>query len=545
MDEAWKNKLYFGDCLEILQNLYNNNKEGFIDLVYVDPPFNSKRNYNILFEEANLTDTKAQKEAFADTWSNVTYKDTLNSIRELDLDLFSFLEALDRIRISKSAIAYLTMMAIRIHYIHKVLKSTGSFYLHCDPTMSHYLKLVCDLIFSEKNFRNEIIWKRTNAKGLASTKLPQDHDIILYYSKTGNNTWNPLYLHHDQSYLTNFYRYTEKKTGRIYRLADLTNPNKDRPNLTYEFLGITRVWRWTKERMENAYKNGLIVQNKPSSVPQMKRYLDEQKGNALDDTWVDISMNKVSKNERLGYPTQKPLELMERIISLSSNEGDLVADFFCGCGTTIAAAQQKNRHWIGVDISHLAIGLIERRLIDSYGDQIKKTYDIHGFPKDIDSARKLATETDKPRYEFQKWIIEAELGGICNPKKTADGGWDGHLTFDMQGQKKVILIEVKSGNVNVKNLREFIHVVKKQNADIGVFICFNEQVTKPMKLAAKEEGYFSEELYGDRYDKIQLVTVDDILNDKGIDFPDSRKMTFKKAERKAPEEKSNQAKLEL
>jgi len=197
-----------------------------------------------------------------------------------------------------------------------------------------------------------------------------------------------------------------------------------------------------------------------------------------------------------------------------------------------------------VDISHLAIGLIERRLIDSYGQTIKETYEIHGFPKDISSAKKLAQETDKGRFEFQKWIIEAELGGICNPKKTADGGWDGHLTFDMQGEKKVILVEVKSGHVNVKNLREFIHVIQKQEADMGIFVCFNEQVTKPMKIAAKEEGYFMEPQFGSRYDRIQILTVDDILEDKSIQFPDSRKQTFKKAERKHSNDLS-QGKLEI
>lgn len=540
-----KNKLYFGDCLEVLKDLHDQNKIGFIDLVYIDPPFNSKRNYNILFEEADLSDTKAQREAFADTWSNISYKDTLNNIRELDLDLFNFLSVLDQIRISKSAISYLTTMAMRIYYIHKVIKETGSFFLHCDPTMSHYLKLICDLIFGEKNFKNEIIWKRTNAKGLASTKLPQDHDTIFYYSKSEKSFWNPIFLDHDEKYLTTFYKYIEPGTGRRYRLADLTNPNKDRPNLTYEFLGIKRVWRWTRERMEEAYKDGIIVQTKPSTVPQMKRYLDEQEGTSLDDLWVDISTNKLGKNERLGYPTQKPLELMERILSMSSKEGDLIADFFCGCGTTVSAAQKLDRKWIGVDISHLSIGLIERRLIDTYGPSIKGTYEIHGFPKDIDSARQLATGTDKSRFEFQKWIIEAELGGICNPKKTADGGWDGHLTFDMQGVKKVVLIEVKSGNVNVKNVREFIQVVRKQNADIGVFVCFEEQITKPMLIAAKDEGYFEAQYYGDRYDKMQILSVQNILADKGINIPDSRLLTFKTAIRDYSQKDLVQSKLDI
>lgn len=525
---CFMNQLYFGDCLDILKKLHSEHKEGFIDLIYIDPPFNSKRNYNILFEEADLKDAKAQKEAFADTWSNISYKDTIQELKEIDLDVFHFLEAIDGINVSKSAVAYLTTMAIRIWYMHKVLKPTGSFYLHCDPTMSHYLKMICDLIFKEKNFRNEIIWKRQNAKGLAFTRFASNHDVILYYSKTKEFTWNAQYKKHDEKYLADFYKYTENETGRRYRLDNLANPSKDRPNLTYEFLGITRVWRWTKERMEQAYKDGLVVQTKPGNVPALKRYLDEQEGTPIDDIWIDIPPIQSQSGESLGYPTQKPTELLERILTASSNTGDLVADFFCGCGTTIAAAQALKRNWLGVDISHLSIGLIERkRLIEPFlrsGD--KPVYEIHGLPKDLASAQQLASGTIGGRLKFQDWIIETKLGGIHNPKKTADGGWDGHITFEGVNGKDTALIEVKSGHVNVKNVREFIQVVNKQKAAMGIFVCFKNEVTKPMLSEAKDQKYYGQEIWGNEIDKIQIITVEDLLDKKTIRIP-YKNQTFK------------------
>jgi site-specific DNA-methyltransferase (adenine-specific) len=262
--------------------------------------------------------------------------------------------------------AYLVMMAIRLVELHRVLKSTGSLYLHCDPTASHYLKVVLDTIFGVKNFLNEIIWKRTNAKSLAFTRFANNHDVILRYAKTGKWVWNPQYTPHDPEYVKKFYKYVEEGTGRRYRLADLTNPNKDRPNLTYEFLGVKRVWRWTRERMEKAYADGIIVQSRPGAVPAMKRYLDEQKGNPVGDVWVDILPLQAQSAERLGYPTQKPVALLERIISASSNGGDVVLDPFCGCGTTIAAAEKLGRRWIGIDITHLAISLQKYRLQEAF-----------------------------------------------------------------------------------------------------------------------------------------------------------------------------------
>lgn len=531
------NKLYFGDCLEILKKLHQEHPQGFIDLIYIDPPFNSKRNYNILFEEADLKDTKAQKEAFADTWSNISYKDTLEQIKDLDLDLNHFLDSLDRTRISKSSVAYLTTMAIRIHYMHKALKDTGSFYLHCDPNMSHYLKIVCDLVFNSRNFRNEIIWKRASTVkgnfGQGAKFFGPSTDSILFYTKSEDYRFHQPFTEYSDEYLRKFYKHVEPETGRRYQLISMIGPGgAAKGNPSYEVMGVTRYWRYSKEKMADFIARGLVIQQKQGSVPRKKQYLDEGKGVAVQSLWDDVEALSASARESLGYPTQKPEALLERIIEVSTNKGDVVADFFCGCGTAVAVAQRLKRKWIGVDISHLAIGLIEKRLVGAYGKQIKKTYEIHGLPKDIASARQLAQSTEQGRFKFQDWIIETMLGGVHNPKKTADGGWDGHLTFDVPNHKKeVVLIEVKSGGVNVKNLREFIHVVEKQKASMGVFVCFEDEVTKPMLLEAKEHGYYRKDLFGAAYDKVQVITVEGLLEGEGIRMPDILHTTFKSADR--------------
>ncbi len=532
------NRLYLGDCLDVLKELHHEHPEGFVDLVYIDPPFNSKRNYNILFEDADLTDDKAQKEAFADTWSNINYKDTLEVLKDLDLDLASFLETLDHIRFSKSSMAYITTMAIRILYINKVLKQDGSFYLHCDSTMSHYLKIICDLIFGENAYRNEIIWKRADTVkgnfGQGRTSFDPNADTVFLYTKSNKNTFHQPFNPYSQDYLDNFYKYVEPDTDRRYRLISMIGTGgAAKGNPQYEVMGVTRYWRYSKKKMKELIDAGMVVQTKAGNVPQRKQYLDEGKGVPVQTIWHDISGLSAASKERLGYPTQKPVALLKRIIEASSNEGDLVADFFCGCGTTVSAAQELKRNWIGVDISHLAIGLIARRLTDAHGVKIRKTFEIFGFPKDAASAKMLAEKTRGGRMKFQDWIIEGMLHGVCNPKKTADGGWDGHITFDVSKKKEVCLIEVKSGKVNVKNVREFIHVVEADKRSMGAFVCFEQQVTKPMREAAKDAGYYGKEYFGTQYDKIQIITVEDLLEGRRINMPLTVKgSTFKKAQRK-------------
>jgi len=279
--------------------------------------------------------------------------------------------------------------------------------LHCDSTASRYLKILMDAIFDPINFRNEIIWHRTISKSLATKKLSQNHDVIFSYQKTDQATWNndAVFTPYDADDLDEktSSKYSHKdQDGRIYRFDNLINPNADRPNLTYEFLGVTKVWRWTKDRMQAAYGAGLVVQTKPGAVPQFKRYLDEQKGRSIGDIWADIPPLNSQAQERLGYPTQKPQSLLERIIKVSSNDGETVLDPFCGCGTTIAAAQNLGRRWIGIDITHLAITLIKHRLRDAFGEAIEKTYSVVGEPTSLPDAQGLA---DSDPYQFQWWAL--------------------------------------------------------------------------------------------------------------------------------------------
>jgi site-specific DNA-methyltransferase (adenine-specific) len=252
--------------------------------------------------------------------------------------------------------------------------------LHCDPTASHYLKILLDAVFGPIGYRNEIIWKRSNPKSLASVNFPTCTDTILRYAKGQKVTFHPMFEAHDPDYVKSAYRHRDE--SGVYRLLPLLNPNDKRPNLTYEFLGVTRVWRWTKERMQAAYEQGLVVQLKSGAVPQYKKYLEDSKGRTVTNCWTDIP--QVSGREALGYPTQKPVALLERIIAASSNPGDVVLDPFCGCGTTLHAASKLDRRWIGIDITHLAIGLIRRRLTEAFP---KMKFDIVGVPKDLDGAR--------------------------------------------------------------------------------------------------------------------------------------------------------------
>ena len=344
--------LFTGDNLDVMRGM---NSE-CVDLIYLDPPFNSNRNY-----EAPIG-SEAAGAAFKDTW---TLSDVdvawIGLIADMEPALASIIDAAGLAH-GKSMQSYLVMMAIRMLEMKRVLNPTGSIYLHCDPTASHYLKLVMDCVLGSGNFRAEIIWKRTGAKGLARTNYPANADTILYYSKNRNCAWNPQFRSLTRDYIESHYKKVEPKTGRRYQLDNLQNPNHDRPNLTYEFMGVTRVWRWTRERMQEAYDNGLIVQTKPGGVPRLKRYLDDSNGTQVDTVWDDIQAINSQASERVGYPTQKPISLLERIVKASSNEGDVVLDPFCGCATALVASETLGREWVGIDLSGLAVKLVLSRL---------------------------------------------------------------------------------------------------------------------------------------------------------------------------------------
>jgi site-specific DNA-methyltransferase (adenine-specific) len=392
------------------------------------------------------------------------------------------------------------------------MKDTASIYLHCDPSASHYLKIILDGIFGASNFRNEIIWKRTTAKSLMTKRMPSNHDIIFYYTKNEGYTFNQdaLYLPYDEDNLPEKtkekYKYKDGN-GRRYRLDNLINPNSNRPNLTYEFMGITRVWRWTRERMEEGYKQGIVIQTKPGTVPQMKRYIDEQKGIPIDDVWVDINPLNSQAQERLGYPTQKPTALLDRIILTSTNEGDVILDPFCGCGTAVHSAQKNGRGWTGIDITHLAISLIERRLRDAFPEC---KFDTLGTPKDFESAADLA---ERDKYQFQWWALSLiDAQPYKDKKKGADGGIDGQIFFD-DGSLRKILISVKGGkNISVSMIRDLVGTIKGNNADIGIFLTLAKP-TRPMIVEALNAGFYDSELFpNNEYPRIQILTVEGLMN---------------------------------
>ncbi|MDQ6949258.1 MAG: site-specific DNA-methyltransferase, partial [Actinomycetota bacterium] len=450
------NLLYYGDNLEILRRYI---PDEAVDLVYLDPPFNSQRDYNVIFKDESGRGSDAQLLAFEDTWhwgpgpeAGYAYlTDSRRNGGRVPDQVSMIVAALRRGVGTNQLMAYLVEMAARLVELHRALRSTGSLYLHCDPTASHYLRLILDAIFGPTNLRNEIIWQRTLAKGLMTRRLPSNHDTLLCYQRSAAATWNEdaVFQPYDSNALSiktaGKYAFRDPD-GRLYRLDNLMNPNADRPNLTYEFLGVTRVWRWTKERMQAAYDAGLVVQSRPGSVPAYKRYLDEQRGIPLGDVWTDINPINSQARERLGYPTQKPEALLDRIIGLASKPGDVVLDPFCGCGTAVVAAQKLGRRWIGIDVTYLAIAVMRARLRDSFG---LEDVPVVGQPTEVEGARQLA-QSPEGRYQFQWWalgLVEARpVGGI--EKKGADRGIDGRITFpERDGELRSVLVSVKSGHV--------------------------------------------------------------------------------------------------
>jgi len=528
------NKLYFGDCLDVMRAIQGD----LVDLVYLDPPFNSNASYNLLFASPSGDQARAQIEAFDDTWhwgeqSEREFKDIRKTA---PTDVSNMLVALVDFLGRNDVTAYLTMMTSRLLEIKRLMKDNASIYLHCDPSASHYLKILMDGIFGAENFRNEIIWKRNAAKGQQTIKFASNHDILLFYTKTSDYHFNadkalaPYDLNNlDDKTLSQYNKIDD--SGRRYQLTSLLNPNPNRPNLTYEFLGVERVWRWTKERMEEAYKHGLIVQTKPGTVPRYKRYLDEQRGRLFDDVWTDINPIHSKSIERLGYPTQKPVELLDRIIDVSCPEDGCILDPFCGCGTSVYSAQKNNRHWMGIDITHLAISLIERRLRDAFPDC---SFETLGTPKDLESAADLA---NRDKYQFQWWALSL-IGAqpYKDKKKGADGGIDGQIFFD-DGKLRKILVSVKGGmNVSVSMIRDLAGTMQSNKADIGIFITLAPP-TKPMLTEALNSGYYESELFqGREYRRMQILTINGLLNGtEKASYPDLSQggYNFKKAQKES------------
>ena len=394
--------IWTGDNLDILRGL----NSASVDLIYLDPPFNSNRDY------AAPVGSVAAGAAFKDTWA-LSDLDTawMGLIADEQPALYQVLAAAGLTH-GKGMQSYLCMMAVRLLEMRRILKDAGSIYLHCDPTASHYLKLLLDSIYGAGNFRSEITWKRTAAHSDTRQGRQQHgriHDTIFFYSKSGQWNWNPVYTDYDPEYVAKFYRYIDPETNRRYTLDNLTGPGGSaKGNPQYEVMGVTRYWRYNEERMQELIAAGRIIQRKPGAVPRYKRYLDEMPGVPLQDIWIDVAPIASQAKERIGYPTQKPIALLERIINASSNPGDVVLDPFCGCATACVAAESLGRRWLGIDISPKAVELVNMRLRQSMGNL---------FHNRLVTARTdipRRTDIDAPRpYRQNKHILFGQQEGRC------------------------------------------------------------------------------------------------------------------------------------
>jgi site-specific DNA-methyltransferase (adenine-specific) len=550
------NLLYYGDNLDVMRKHVESST---VDLVYLDPPFNSNASYNVLFAEQDGSRAAGQILAFEDTWrwdqaAAAAYQEGVEMGGAVSLALQAFRTFLG----DNDVLAYLSMMAPRLVELRRVLKPTGSIYLHCDPTAGHYLKLLMDAVFSPKNFRNEIIWRRTGSNSAAKRFGPL-HQTILYYAMGPGTPYYPQKQPYTVGYVKDFF--TEEDPRGRYRSVLLTGPGtrKGESGQKWRLYNPTssgRHWQpasyiyekyravtgedlaqWPLlERLDKLDEAGLIHWAKKigGGVPNYKYYLADAPGVLTQDIWAyqpgtegcvyknpdegidqDVKWLSTKDQERLGYPTQKPEGVLERIIKSSSKEGDLVLDPFCGCGTTIAVAQKLNRRWTGIDITQAAISLIKVRLEHAY--QGKANYETRGEPTTVEDAAKLAQ--DDP-YQFQFWALSL-VGAYSahDAKKGADKGIDGRLYFHDEGpvgKTKQVIISAKSGHVGVGFLHELRGVIEREKAEIGVLLTFNPP-TKPMRAEAAGAGYYTSP-WGN-HPRLQVLTVGELLEGQTIDYP--------------------------
>ena len=532
--------LYYGDNLDILRRYIPDES---VDLVYLDPPFNSNRDYNVIFKDESGRKSDAQLLAFEDTWhwgpdaeSQYAYlTQTARNQGRVPATVSTIVAALRSGIGENQMMAYLVEMAVRLVELRRVLKPTGSLYLHCDPTASHYLRVLLDAVFDPVNFRSEITWQRTNvhndSKGWSAVA-----DNILYYVAGPNRyTWNPVRLPYSEEYLASKYRYREPD-GRLYRLSDMRSPNP-RPNLTYDWKGFkphANGWAYSRETMERLDAEGRIWYPKdPSKRPYLKRYLDDMPGTVITNVWTDIDPINSMARERLGYPTQKPVALLERILEASSNAGDIVLDPFCGCGTALVAAQKLGRHWIGIDVTYLSIAVMRARLKDSFG---LADVEVVGQPTEVEGARAMLVGTGlEGQYQFQWWALDLigaqPMGGA--QRKGADRGIDGVINFSTgpRGEVGRALVSVKSGGVNSSQVRDLKGVLDREKAEIGLFVTL-EEPSAPMHLEATTAGVYHSELSGREYPRIQILTIRELLDEhRRPDLPVLVLPAFQQAQR--------------
>ena len=577
----FKNRLYYGDNLDILRSREYFPNES-VDLIYLDPPFNSSRSYNVIFKSESGADSQAQITAFEDTWhwgetAESTYRDLLlNAPAKTATAVEALLNLIDR----NQMMAYLVMMTARLIELHRVLKSTGSLYLHCDPTASHYLKIVLDAIFDVKSFRSEIVWKRTSAHNLSAKQWSAIHDVILMYSRSNSWRWNVSYMDYDAEYKRKKFRYTDERgsygpydiTGgkaggaEAYQAWRGRNPSSGR---AWALPGYKRFPDWLRAELppEAEWRDmGIHAKldtldqlqmihwpKKENGIPTLKHYLNDAPGKTAGDVWADINPLSPSAKERLGYPTQKPVALLERIILASSSEGDIVLDPFCGCGTAIAAAHKLRRRWIGIDITHLSIALQKYRLGDRFELVSGTDYEVIGEPKTVDGARALAQDSsNEGRYQFEWWALSLlrakPVGGDAGSrkgKKGADKGVDGIINFfepDGKGKAKAkkVVLQVKSGVVKSGDIRDLKGAVEREGAAIGVFVTL-EPPTADMLREALAAGYYESPFWKRMYRKLQILTIGDLLAGAAVAMPPQHG-TFERAEFYKPTQTSREGK---
>ncbi len=523
------NQLYYGDNLQVLREHIATES---VDLIYLDPPFNSKRDYNLLFKSPKGQASEAQIEAFEDTWHwNTQAEREFDALlHQSNTQIADMMRALRSFLGENDMMAYLTIMANRLLELHRVLKQTGSLYLHCDPTASHYLKVVLDGVFGKERFLSEVIWKRTNTHSSANRWGPV-HDTILFVAKGAEHRWNRLFVPLEEGDKQRRYNQVDKG-GRAYTHGEITAPGVRHGKSGdvwrgFDVTSLGRHWFTTTDRLDELAAEGRIHFPQSGGFPRLIRYVDESLGRAVGDVWVDIPPIGMSARERLGYPTQKPVALLERIIGASSKEGDVVLDPFCGCGTAVDAAQKLKRKWIGIDITHLAISLIEKRLKDRYGARCK--FEVHGTPKDLDGAQNLA---ERDKYQFQWWAVSlVEAQPFQGKKKGADTGIDGVKFFRDLDRKEVrkIVVSVKGGGIKPDDVRALNHVREREKADIGLFISLEDPTAAMVKDAASAGFYQSPN--GKKYPRVQLLTIEGLLNGtQRAEHPDYEPdLNFKKA----------------
>lgn len=540
------NVLYFGDNLDVLRRHIPDES---VDLIYLDPPFNSSRNYNVLFKETSGKGSDAQIEAFGDTWhwgpqAQLAYEELQRGAHQPAARMLkAMVDGLGH----NDVTAYLSMMAIRLVELQRVLKSTGSLYLHCDPTASHYLKVLMDSIFGAKRFMNEIAWKRTSAHSdtkQGMKRYGKIHDVLLVYQKSQVNKWNAVYTTYADQYVASEYRHISHD-GRRYKETDLTaaKPGGDTlyewhvsrpvqkgsrweadlgdeylsPQQDREYKAVVpykgRYWAYSKRHLIEFAQRGELM-HRETGMPRLMQFADSMPGTVLQDMWDDIA--PVSGGEDLGYNTQKPLALLERIVNASSNPGDTVLDPFCGCGTAVHASQKLGRKWIGIDITHLAIGLIRRRMEDAFPGL---NVEVIGEPVDIGGARELAA---RDKYQFQWWALD-KIGAqpVAGKKKGADKGIDGVIPYvdAAPSEFKRVIVSVKGGEqAGVLAVRDLIGVMKREDEPIGVLVTLNKP-TKDMQVEATTAGHYENELWKKSYPRVQILTVEDILAGKRPEMP--------------------------